>query len=146
MPWLTPDGDLQTVTCKNVTLPSVLFRHLYGAINALADERNWEQFGENTPEDCAKVFFDLLEALPALQECEGALNVGDIILHVNNNVPTGYLLCNGQLFQKATYPELYAILPPQLKVNANTGKTPALQSTTLHQDTGYTVKFIIKHD
>ena len=58
--WLTPDALPTSTRCVTLTVPDDFdfFSILKGAISALFELENWEEFGTLTPEECAQYWID----------------------------------------------------------------------------------------
>jgi microcystin-dependent protein len=125
--YLTPDVvQFGSVTeCRTVTLPLSLWYLANGALQELTREENWVQFGTATPEETASFFLDALEYYGA------CMPVGTIVPLVVNTLPDGVLPCNGGAYLRVDYPDLYAVLPPALIVDADNFNTPDLTSRFL---------------
>jgi microcystin-dependent protein len=101
----TPDYDGNARDeFMTLSLPSYLFRFVYGALGELTEKRNWYQVGDMTPEDMVAVFSDILDS-------DANIMVGQIAAFPSEAaVPPNCLICNGQAFAQDDFPMLYGIL------------------------------------
>lgn len=53
--------------------------------------------------------------------------IGAVVPYTSNDVPSGFLLCDGSTYNKADYPLLYAKTPAALRIDENTFKVPDLR-------------------
>lgn len=108
--WLTPDGSIpSSQICLRIAVPDGLEWRaaLRGAIVSLAEEQNWEQFGSVTPEEAAMVFEQSFRTAE-FGECNGM--IGEIKIWPVNDVPPGFLLCDGSVVSRDDYPALYDVI------------------------------------
>jgi hypothetical protein len=70
--WLTPDGqpDVSPV-CVNLPASPNWLAAFMGALMELADADNWEQAGDQTPDDVARVWLEIALNLYDLDGCNG---------------------------------------------------------------------------
>jgi len=116
--WLTPDDAPGELVCFQVWCPAgdEWEAALRGALVPLADTDNWEQKGDQTPEDCAAAFGDALAQTFEWQQCEeggGAVVVaiGSVLNWCGSgDLPEGFLECDGAEYDQDAYPDLYAII------------------------------------
>lgn len=116
--WLTPDAaDLTgSQVDRIISLPGSLFFFVTGALSLLADEQNWERFGDATPEETSQFFADALDEYLM----SSFRNVGMIAAFCNDPaVPPFWLFLNGQTVAQADYPELSAVVPSSWLSGAN---------------------------
>jgi len=59
-----------------------------------------------------------------LMEEVSGVPLGCVIACYTDEIPDGFLLCDGAVYQKSAYPELYDVLVPQLQITATTFRTP----------------------
>lgn len=112
--WTTPDDPPGELKCFTVYAPSGMEceASLRGAIFMLADARNWEKTGEQTPEAMAQAF---TEGLYATLNQWGYCNpmgkhVGEVFILAHNEIPEGCLLCDGEQYEQTAYPALYELI------------------------------------
>lgn len=97
--WLTPDSSLfsNPLDCRTLTIPGDLWLYVQGALEELAKDYNWEQFGDATPEETSQFFMEVLDNF-STSGCgsEGGVGMQSIstseveILNVNQTTnPTG---------------------------------------------------------
>jgi microcystin-dependent protein len=116
--WLTPDESQlsESQVERTIRLPGSLWSYVTGALALLAEDENWEEFGDATPEDTAQFFADVLDdyAMSSFR------NVGMIAaFSVDGAVPPGWLFMNGQAVAQADYPELTAACPAAWQSGGN---------------------------
>lgn len=107
--WLTPDSQPSDDTCLCIRIPNGegWIGAVRGALLLLTESENWQQLGSTSPEDVAALFYERW-----LESIEGykCMPVGTIILGGWSDAPDGFLLCNGSVYLKTQYPELYAVI------------------------------------
>lgn len=115
----TPDYDGNApVVCRRLALPSFLWPLFNGAFGELLDESRWYQFGDMPIGDVIQAFH---AAFDDMGQCS---MIGQIVMFAGE-LPDNVLLCDGEEYDGAEYPDLYAILPPSLIVG-NSFQTPNL--------------------
>jgi len=111
MPYLTPDSNPTTLTCRVLLFPdSDQWAALVnGALQELTYLWNFEQFGAVTPEQCVERFQDMCDRLAYRQ---GVCRVvGEIILYAGASSPDArWLPCNGASILRADYPDLFIVI------------------------------------
>ena len=100
------------------------FEYLPMILNALDDMNNWYVFdtGENQAVDEQTKIDRLIEVF--MLACDYTpkgrkVNVGDILSTVNEDIPDGFLLCDGSSYVGSTYPELFAVIPDVFKLTVS---------------------------
>lgn len=70
--WLTPDSSLfsNPLDCRTLTIPGDLWLYVQGALEELAKDYNWEEFGDATPEETAQFFMEVMDNF-STSECGG---------------------------------------------------------------------------
>jgi len=100
-----------------------------GTLESLCDAYSWEMAGAEglTEEQQAGLF---CAAFAGLQELEtlptGGGMIGTISWYATQGLPSGVLLCNGQIYEASAYPELYAVIADSLKLPGDRFKVPNL--------------------
>lgn len=122
MAYLTP-GARGNVVTRLIAIPEGYLPAISGALLELACPHNWEVFGAVSRDDAA-------------DDCEEAwLNmtslVGMVLPYANDNVPDYLLPCDGSVYQRADYPNLYAVLSSVFQIDEDTFKTPDLEGRTV---------------
>lgn len=97
-----------------------VYEVLYGMLVNGADQKAWVTGGETTPEEAAAIFEAIVEGITVLDI------IGTIVPHVLNTIPPYALPCDNATYLRVDWPELYAVLPPALIVDADHFKTPEL--------------------
>lgn len=77
-----------------------------GALSELAKEKNWEQFGSISPQEISEV---MLNMLTDFLKGSGCL-IGLMSPYAGNEVPDGTLPCDGEVYLRVDFPELYEYL------------------------------------
>lgn len=77
-----------------------------GALLDLTYERNFEQFGDLTPEETAEYFRVMYRRYFEVTTCM----IGAIVAFPNDTLPDGMLACDGATYDRNDYPDLYAAL------------------------------------
>lgn len=126
MPYLT--GDVLAPTdfiCRRLKIPNdlALIMAVNGAILTLTKSYNWQKFGIETADQAASLmsdmFYDYLESNVCM--------IGAVFPYTTVNPPNGCLPCDGTVFNRVDYPNLYANLDPVLIIDADTFRTPDLR-------------------
>lgn len=116
--WLTPDTPASTFICRRLLIPAGtdFLAIVSGCLLELTKARNFERYGDLTPEETAEYFQTMYDEFCLKPRCK---MVGEIFIWPGDNVyPAGYgaadvgdiLNCNGEEITQSLYPELYAIL------------------------------------
>lgn len=104
----TPDAP-SALEYKQVllTIPSNadLSRFLWGAVSALAYLTAWDEVGSMTGEEAAAIFKSILASRTEFSM------LGVIVPVYTELVPTTMLLCDGTVYNRVDYPELWELLP-----------------------------------
>jgi microcystin-dependent protein len=125
--YLTPDSAALSsdVVCRALAIPIDLWPYAVGAIEQLANEWNWEAYGDAPIEDLTG-FFDLL--IDTLGGGCVIMAVGTIIPHARATLPDNWLPCDGSSHLRTDFPDLYAVLDAAFITDADHFTTPNLQA------------------
>jgi microcystin-dependent protein len=121
--YLTPD-DIDPVEVLRIVLVSQnlnLVGALTNAIDMLAQPDAWQQFGTKTPDEIAAYFFDV-----AWNERSMTL-AGVILPYASQTCPTFALPCDGAVYNRVDYPNLYGAIDPVFVIDADTFAVPDLR-------------------
>lgn len=129
--WVTPDSLPSTYLCRRLLIPNQLFfiAAVNGAIEQLAHEYNWEQVGTVTAEEAAAAMEQMYNQY---QESDGLCMIGAIVPMARDTLPSHMLPCDGSNFDRVDYPELYAVISGDLKIDPDTFQTPDLRSRFIY--------------
>jgi len=109
----TPDLALVDVTYQQylITLPTNvdIARYFWGAVSAVSFHTAWVQEGSMSPEEAA---FYIKEALLSRKEFS---MLGTIQAVIRETLDTSMLLCDGTVYNKVDYPELWEVWPSAMK-------------------------------
>jgi microcystin-dependent protein len=110
-----------------------------GALYNLTNPENWEPVGAVTPQDAADYCFVMLNRFWN----EGNwLMSGIVYAYAGDTIPENTLECDGSLYNRVDYPELYAALNSAFIVDADTFRVPDLRALTVIGANGtYPVSF-----
>lgn len=131
MPWLT--GNLPTddaPLCRRLLIPNDvhLVAAVSGALLQLTKPENWEKFGGLEPDLVAdmmlQMYLDWLHDDCSTQGVSGM--IGEVKWFATNELPANVLLCDGTIYARVDYPELYNVLPAALVMDETTFRTPQL--------------------
>ena len=123
--YLTPDAPPPNeFICRRLRIPANadFLSLVSGAIASLLFESAWEQHGALTPAETAQYF----KQMWIDKEDEQGCMIGEIKAFMRTTLPVHVLPCNGSIFQREDYPDLYALLPDSLKLSADEFMTPDL--------------------
>lgn len=129
MPYLTPDELNSARVCRVLFIPDNVqwLEIVNGALNTLMIERNFELFGDVTPQQCVEVFTDMFIDYLNERPCM----LGSILPYATTAAPSGTLPCDGSTYDRVDYPNLYAALDSAYIIDADTFKTPDLRGRTV---------------
>lgn len=140
--YLTPDMFTPTAyTCGRLRIPDnqLFLAAVMGALTDLTNAKSWQAFGTMTPEQAAYL---ALEMVNDFTMHRGTCMLGSIIAIATVDPPTGCILCDGSTYNRVDYPDLYALLLPVYKTDADHFVTPDLRGQvvigapfTLHSTT-----------
>lgn len=106
-PWLTPD-TLPTgeTKCLPVLIPnSTGFQAcVEGALLALTELENWEEFGTATPEECVDAATEMYLQLIKRKCC---MPIGSLVWMLTDDIPDYLLICDGSILLRDEYPLLF---------------------------------------
>ena len=107
--WLTPDVDQlnETQQQRTICVAGSLWYLVSGALELLAEEWNWEEFGTATPDEVASYFQDVRDKYILSDFAE----VGKIQAFCRDDVPDKWLPLDGNSVNGTDYPELLAVVP-----------------------------------
>lgn len=108
--WLTPEEipDTRASVCLEFPDSEEWRSIIEGALLNLADETNWEPYGAVSVEQAAAVGFDIYQG--AASSMSGCVPVGGIIYWTSYEIPDGWLVANGMIYDPWTYPRLYEVI------------------------------------
>jgi microcystin-dependent protein len=120
--WLTPN----TVTGGGVVsrplyIPEQFVSQVTGALLSLTEIWNWEEYGDMTPEDCVQVMLGMLEGYFMGNPLIGAVNY-----YANAQLPPSCLPCDGSVYARIDYPDLYSVIDSAFIIDADTFRTPPM--------------------
>jgi hypothetical protein len=126
---IPPNTDLTELDVRAFSLPRSLWGAIFGLM-ALAGKTQFWDDTETAPtvtaDDCARA------VVRAMTEYRMQfIPVGTIFSYMGDDLPEGWLFCDGQSFDRVDYPSLYAILPASLK-NATSFTTPDLRERFIY--------------
>lgn len=126
MPYLTGDVPIpNTFICRTLRIPDDqgFLLAVNGALTTLMKSYNWEQFGTLTPEESASLAIDMWMDYIHSEGCM----IGTIKAYATTTPPRHCLICDGDLYDRADYPTLYAALEAAYIVDADHFRTPDLR-------------------
>lgn len=121
MAWLTPDEPTTPgEVCRVLRFPRQFEQHVRGALGLLTFAFNWEISGDMTPDECAEAMFAMWDGI------RGCKLIGSVHEYFTASLPDGVLPCDGSVFNREDYPDLYAVISPNLIIDEDTFHTPNL--------------------
>lgn len=125
MPYLTPDDEGGFIT-RPLHIPLSLVHIVSGQISYLLNTWVWEEFGNMSVSDCVDAIQTMIDEYYA----GGYMFVGMIVPWAGdiNAIPDYLLLCDGAVYDRVDYPNLYAVLSSAYIDDADTFHTPDLVS------------------
>lgn len=132
MPYLTPDTLPLTESCRRLLIPDdpAIIAAVKGAINELSNPANWEQFGSVPPEAIAYRMLLMFEKF-----AESDCMLGTIQAHAFQTLPENLLPCDGGIYDRDDYPELWQKLnnhASDLIIDVDTFQTPDLRNRFIY--------------
>lgn len=126
MPYLTPGAAAGVTLCRRLRFDAALADVLTGALEKLTHAYQWEQ---NTPTDLTPdgAAALALEMLLAYLDGGDICMVGAILPFATEVLPDGILACDGTVYDRADFPDLYAVLDPVYIIDADTFSVPDLR-------------------
>lgn len=133
MPFITPDTLPETRQCWRVFVPTGWGAFLWGQLNELAKDHNWENVGDVTPEEAALAWATANFETFAMSPCGegGGMIVGEIKWLAHDTVPDNCLICDGALFSATTYPELASAIGYTFSPSNDEYRLPALYARSI---------------
>lgn len=115
--WLTPNVAefAGSLVGREIILPGNLYFYVTGALSLLAEESNWEKFGDADPEETSQFFATILDGYLM----SNFASVGMIASFVSPSLSFGWYEMNGQVLSAAAYPELADAVPDAWKSGGN---------------------------
>lgn len=123
MPYLTPEPPPPNLfVVRRLRIPQQIdfLGLINGALNEMCNHWNYEQYGTLTPVETAEIMLDIYNDY---SDSSGFM-IGQITPYVTENPPVFCLDCDGGTYNRVDYPNLYALLDPIFKIDADTFVTP----------------------
>lgn len=129
MPYITPPNTPVGTVCWRVLVPNddTAIAAFLGQLSELYQEVNWEQDGGISVAETAALFDTMYETLET--GCGNML--GSLVHYVTTSPPPSVLPCDGTQYLRTDYPDLYAVLPPSLIIDADNFITPDVEDKFL---------------
>lgn len=110
--YLTPDDIPADTICRTLFIPNdeKWIAVVTGALNSLAESRNWYPDGALTPEQAASAWLPLFDDFVFQPEPCGGRVIGEIVCTAGNNPRSEWLACDGSSLLRADYPALFAAI------------------------------------
>jgi len=110
--YLTPDAPASGFICRRLLIPNGVdwLALVNGALTELNKVYNFEEFGDQTPDDTVALFRIMTDdfALPGERTCRV---IGEIIAYAGDTSPdANWLPCDGASLLRADYPDLFAVV------------------------------------
>lgn len=125
MPFLTPNvPPVNEYICRRLRIPNQVdvIALVTGALRELTLYSNYEPFGDMPPEDVVQMFTEMFLDYVESDECM----IGQISAFATVTGPDGWLECDGAIYENTDYPDLSAVLHPDLLVGLDSFRTPDL--------------------
>ncbi len=129
MPFITPESTPANVRCWRLSVPRdrQILGVITGALHELTKPHNWEQTTGITVDETVVLMQEMYDEFAIGSWCM----IGGLIHYVTSSPPTGVLLCDGTQYLRVDYPDLYAVLPISLIIDADNFITPTIQDSFL---------------
>lgn len=121
----TGDGALTGAVLYTLTTPNPLwFRaELADAINSMCDPDNWTQEGTCTIDDAVQAAIRQARSFHTM--------IGQIVPYLTTDAPDNTLACDGTVYNRVDYPDLYAALDSVFIDDADHFHVPDLRGKTI---------------
>lgn len=121
----TGDTALTGRVCYKVEMPAVLWfiAQVSDALYSMTLEDNWEKGGSVTLDDA-------IEASELMHRSFEPM-LGTVLLVAWDDIPSTFILCDGNSYDRVDYPALYVVLDDSFIDDADTFHTPELGHETL---------------
>lgn len=139
MPYITPENTPATFDYWRVLLPrdERMLAAILGQLTELIFTYNWEQTDGISVLETNTLASDIYESF----QKGNAPMIGCLINYVTDTPPQYVLPCDGSIYNRVDYPELYAALPASLIIDPDTFQTPDIQDKfVLSAGTNYPVE------
>ncbi len=130
MPWLTPDTiPIGGEVCRLLVIPAdvYLIAAVTGALYELTFPKNWEPFGEKTPDETADAMADMLAAYMESDCGGGGMAVGTIFPYITTNPPIDSVACDGSIYADTDYPAIWDVIDEGWKTDSTHWQAPDLR-------------------
>jgi len=121
--YITPDVEPTDYVFRRLVIPNDTY--FLGAVNdalaELEEPKNWESVGGITAEAAAALASTMVE-----RYFDEPMPIGFIGLSSTTDLPAGALYCDGALYNRVDYPQLYAAIKTDYIVDADTFNVPTL--------------------
>lgn len=126
--WLTPDTVPVGRACRILKIPDSpeFTAPVTGALLSLTEVWNWEKFGALTPEETAEIYWQMVNEY--LNNGTANCMIGVIFSYVNENPPEGSLPCDGGIYNRVDYQQLFDRIDPMYVLSPDTFTVPDLRS------------------
>jgi len=108
--YLTPDSVPDEFVCRTILIPNDerWVSVVTGALNSLAEARNWQRDGDLLPEEAASAWLPRFDDFCfKTYTCEGRV-IGEVVAYAGTDTPSAnWLPCDGNSYLRADYPGLY---------------------------------------
>lgn len=129
MPYITPDSTPTQTKCWRISIPDdeFILAAVLGQLLELTEAENWEENGGLTEQEAADICDVFFEQFSVGRYCM----IGSLVHYISINPPPDVLDCDGTQYLRINYPDLYAVLPASLIVDADNFITPTIQDAFL---------------
>lgn len=123
--YLTPSSIPPATICRRISFPDSeeWLALVTGMISSAIYPFQWQEFGTITPNEAAERCRQMLDEF---RRAEGCM-LGAIVEYATIEPPPGCLPCDGSIYNRVDYPDLWQVLQPQLKIDSDTFMTPDLR-------------------
>jgi microcystin-dependent protein len=145
----TGDGtdDAVLFVTLEIVVPDWFRRSLMQAIVMMTQAGNWTELGDASIDFATDKATEMLNSIVFTEENPlpiHKLPAGLVMAYPDDNLPSGWLACNGQSLLRATYPELFAVIGTSYgSVDGTHFNVPDLQERSItgahHLVSGYEI-------
>lgn len=130
MPWLTPNDIPTAADCRRLVIPKnpLILAAVSGALLDLTYAYNWQQYGEVTAIEMSQAMLNMY--LDFLNDGNFCM-IGQIFAYATTDTPENSLKCDGALYERESYPELYSAIDSVYRVDADHFRVPDLQGRAI---------------
>jgi len=110
--WLTPDAAAAGKICRRLLIPNGedWLAIVTGALNELIYSYNFEEYGDQTPDQTAATFMEMFDRF-CFDDGEECRLIGEIVTFAGpSNPSTNFLPADGASYLRSDFPDLFTVI------------------------------------